>query len=101
MIQPQSSQPSASNVMALTQQCALHKKLCPEQHDELDAFLSVSFFMDISHRRLHLNVGQDTALGQHVQLFAHVLALENKVNAIQVAAPLYQLSDELKLCIMT
>ena len=42
-MQPQLSQPSISNVMASTRRYAMKKKLYPEQHDELDAFLLVSF----------------------------------------------------------
>lgn len=42
-MQPQSSQPSISNVTASTRRYAAKKKLRPEQRDELDAFLLVSF----------------------------------------------------------
>jgi hypothetical protein len=93
-------QPSISNVTASTQWYALKKKLRPEQHDELDAFLLVSFVVDISSGHLSLNVGQDTALGRQAKLFACVLALDSKLNTIRSAAPPYQLSDELKVCLM-
>ena len=43
--------------------------------------------------------GQDTPLGRQAKLFACILALENKLDTIRSAAPPYQLSDELKVCI--
>jgi hypothetical protein len=45
VVQAQSSQPSISNVMASTLRYASKKKLCPEQCDELDAFILVSFLI--------------------------------------------------------
>lgn len=93
-------QPSFSNVTASTQRHALKKKLRPEQRDELDAFSLVSFVVDISSGHLCLNVGQDAALGRQAKLFTRVLALESKLDTIRSAAPPYQLSDELKVCLM-
>jgi hypothetical protein len=94
-------QPSISNVTTSTQRHALKKKLRPEQRDELDAFLLVSFVVDISSGHLCLNVG-DAALGRQAKLFtrASVLALENNLDTIRSAAPPYQLFDELKVCLM-
>ena len=43
--QSQLPPPSISNVIASTLQYALKKKLRPEQHDEMDAFLLVSSFI--------------------------------------------------------
>ena len=41
-MQPQTSLPSISNVTAAALEYATHKKLCPEQHNELETFLLVS-----------------------------------------------------------
>ncbi|KAF8220790.1 hypothetical protein L208DRAFT_1426818 [Tricholoma matsutake] len=60
-LQPRSSQPSVSNVVASTQWYAMKKKLCPEQCNELDIFLLVN---------VHLNISQDTALEWQAKLFA-------------------------------
>jgi len=97
--QPQPLSPSIKNVTAAALRYSVKKKLRPEQRDEVDAFLLVS-------DRLHwhilcLIIGQDTALGRQAKLFACVLSLENKVDAFRSAAPPYQLSDELKVSIIT
>jgi len=91
-------QPSVSNVADASRRYALKKKLRPEQRDEVDAFLLVSA-PSIYLRCLYLNIGQDTALCRQAKLFACILSLENKVDAFRSAAPPYQLSDELKVCI--
>jgi len=92
--------PSVGNVADATRRYALKKKLRPEQRDEVDAFLLVSA-PSIYLKCLCLNLGQDTALGRQAKLFACVLALENKVDAFRSAAPPYQLSDKLKVSIIT
>jgi hypothetical protein len=81
--------PSISNVTGSTQQYASKKKLHPKQHNEVDAFLLVSAVIDML-RCLWMNIGQDTALGHQAKLFVHMLALENKLDTIRSAAPLYQ-----------
>ena len=96
----QPSPPSVSNVADATRRYALKKKLRPEQRDEMDAFLLMSA-PSIYLRCLCLNLGQDNALGQQAKLFACVLSLENKVDAFRSAAPPYQLSNELKVSIIT
>ena len=95
--QPQSL-PSISNVAAATLRYALKKKLRPEQREEIDAFLLVSTPL-IYLLCLWLNIGQDTALGRQAKLLACIMSLDNKVDAFRSAAPPYQLSDELKVCI--
>jgi hypothetical protein len=94
--QPQSL-PSISNVSAATLRYALKKKLRPEQREELDAFLLVNTLIYLLC--LWLNIGQDSALGRQAKLLACILSLDNKVEAFRSAAPPYQLSDELKVCI--
>jgi hypothetical protein len=96
-LRPQSSQPSISNVTTSTRRYALKKKLRPEQRDELDTFLLVSFIVVICSGCSYPNIVQDTALGRQAKLFACALALESKLDAIRSAAPPYQLSDELKV----
>jgi len=95
--QPESL-PSISNVAAATMRYALKKKLRPEQRDEVDGFLLVSTPLTYLPC-LCLNIGQDTALGRQAKLFVCILSLENKVDAFRSAAPPYQLSDELKVCV--
>ena len=95
--QPQSL-PSISNVATATLHYASKKKLRAEQRDEVDAFLLVSTPLTYPWC-LCLNIGQDTALGRQAKLFACILSLENKVDAFRSAAPPYQLSDELKVCV--
>ena len=92
------STPSISNVAAATLWYVLKKKLRPEQRDEIDAFLLVSTPL-MYILGLCLNIDQDTALGWQAKLFASILALENKVDTFRSAAPPYQLSDELKVCV--
>ena len=41
--------------------------------------------------------GKDTALGHQAKLFVCVLSVENKINTFQLAAPPYQVLDELKV----
>jgi hypothetical protein len=100
LLAPQESlRPSVSNVADASRRYALKKKLRPEQRDEVDAFLLVSaptFILGAC-----LNIGQDTALGRQAKLFACIMSLENKVDAFRLAAPPYQLSDELKVCNIT
>ena len=96
--QPQSL-PSISNVAAATLRYASKKKLRPEQRDEVDAFLLVSTPLTPLLCLCLLNIGQDTALGRQAKLYACILSLENKVDAFRSAAPPYQLSDELKVCV--
>jgi len=92
------STPSISNVAAATLRYVLKKKLCPKQPDEVDAFLLVSTPL-MYLLGLCLNIDQDTVLGQQAKLFSCILALENKVDTFQSAAPPYQLSNELKVCV--
>lgn len=92
------SLPSISNVAAATLRYAAKKKLRPEQRDEVDAFLLVSTSLTYL-LYLRLNIVQDTTLGRQAKLFACILSLENKVDAFQSAAPPYQVSDELKVCV--
>jgi hypothetical protein len=99
VVQAQSSQPSISNVTASTLRYASKKKLRPEQRDELDAFILVSF--SIHFWSLCLIIRKDTALGRQAKLLACVFVLENKLDTIWSAAPPYQLSEELpvKACL--
>jgi len=46
-----------------------------------------------------LNIGQETALGHQAKLVVCVLSVENKIDAFWLAAPPYQVSDELKVWI--
>jgi len=94
-MQPQTSLPSISNVTAVALEYATHKKLHPEQRDELETFLLVSSCPVCEPR---LSTAQDTAPGRQAKLFITILSLENKVDAFQSAAPPYQVSEELKVC---
>jgi len=94
-MQPQTSLPSISGVTAAALRYATHKKLRPEQRDELEAFLLVSSCL-VSESRL--STAQDTAPGRQAKLFITILSLESKVDAFRSAAPPYQVSEELKVC---
>jgi hypothetical protein len=94
-MQPQTSLPSISNVTNAALRYATHKKLRPEQHDELETFLLVSSCLV---NESHLSTVQDTGPGQQAKLFITILSLENKVDAFQSTAPPYQVSEELKVC---
>ena len=94
-MQPQTSLPSLSNVTAAALGYATHKKLRPEQRDELETFLLVSSCPVCESR---LSTAQDTAPGRQAKLFITILSLENKVDALRSAAPPYQVSEELRVC---
>jgi len=97
-VQPSSTTSSFGNVTAAALRYASKKKLRPEQRDEVEALLLVSTSCVMSWC-LYLNIRQDTALGRQAKLFICVLSLENKVDAFRSAAPPFQLSEELKVCI--
>jgi hypothetical protein len=94
-MQPQTSLPSISNVSAAALRYATHKKLRPEQRDELETFLLVSSCPVCEPR---LSTAQDTAPGRQAKLFITILSLESKVDVLRSAAPPYQVSEELKVC---
>jgi len=94
-MQPQTSLPSLSNVTAAALGYATHKKLRPEQRDELETFLLVSIRPVFESR---LSTAQDTVPGRQAKLFITILSLENKVDAFRSAAPPYQVSEELRVC---
>ena len=98
-VQPSSTTSSFGNITAAALRYASKKKLCPEQHDEVEALLLVSTSCVMSWC-LYLNIRQDTALGRQAKLFICVLSLENKVDAFRSASPPFQLSEELKVCII-
>lgn len=91
--------PSISNVAAACQRYAAKKKLRPEQRDEIDVFLLVSNISSTYLSARIYKIGQDSALGQQAKLFMLLIAVENKINAQQSAAPPYTLSEDLKVCI--
>jgi hypothetical protein len=94
-MQPQTSLPSISNVTAAALEYATHKKLRPEQRDELETFLLVS---SCPVCESCLSTAQDTAPGRQAKLFITILSLENKVDAFRSAATPYQVSEDLKVC---
>ena len=93
--QPTQLLPSTSNITAAALRYATHKKLRPEQRDELENFLLVSSCL-VSESRL--STAQDSAPGRQAKLFITILSLENKIDAFRSAAPPYQVSEELKVC---
>jgi hypothetical protein len=96
-IQAQSVTPSISNITAATLRYAAKKRLRPEQRDEVEAFLLVNTSL-VHISWVLLNIGQDTPLGRQAKLFACLLSVETKVDAFRSAAPPFQLSEELKVC---
>lgn len=50
---------------------------------------------------LCLTFFQDTALGRQAKLFVCMLSVENKIDTFRSAAPPYQLSEELKVRIIS
>lgn len=97
-LQLQTSLPSISNITAAALRYATNKKLRPEQREEVEAFLLVSFCFIAYSLVLVSETPQDSATGRQAKIFIAILSIENKIDTFRSAAPPYHVSEELKVC---